>query len=95
MSSRIKTHVKKGDNVVVITGASKGAQGVVLEVQTGKGRVLVEGVRMIKKSIKPSQQNQAGGFIEKEGSIHISNVKRVEAPVKEKKKKVAKKKVKA
>jgi len=95
MSSHIKTHVKKGDNVVVISGAAKGAQGVVLQVQPAKGRVLVEGVRMIKKAIKPTQQNQAGGFQEKEGPIHISNVKRVDAPVKEKKKKVAKKKAKA
>lgn len=94
--SRTKTHVKKGDNVVVISGAAKGAQGIVLEVQTGKNRVLVEGVRMIKKAIKPSQQNQAGGFQDKEGPIHISNVKRVEAPAKkEAKKKVAKKKAKA
>ena len=95
MSSRINTHVKKGDNVVVISGAAKGAQGVVLQVQTGKGRVLVEGVRLIKKAVKPTQQNQAGGFQEKEGPIHISNVKRIDAPVKDKKKKVAKKKAKA
>jgi len=93
--SRIKTHVKKGDTVVVISGAAKGAQGTVLEVQPSKNRVLVEGVRMIKKAIKPTQQNQNGGFQEKEGPIHISNVKRVEAPVKETKKKVAKKKAKA
>ena len=93
--SRTKTHVKKGDNVVVISGAAKGAQGIVLAVQAGKNRVLVEGVRMIKKAIKPTQQNQTGGFQEKEGPIHISNVKRVEAPVKETKKKVAKKKAKA
>ncbi|WP_395740286.1 50S ribosomal protein L24 [Prosthecobacter sp.] len=94
--SRTKTHVKKGDNVVVISGAAKGAQGVVLSVQPGKGRVLVEGVRMIKKAIKPTQQNQAGGFQDQEAPIHISNVKRVEAPAKkEAKKKVAKKKAKA
>jgi large subunit ribosomal protein L24 len=90
--SRIKTHVNKGDTVVVISGAAKGAQGTVLEVQPGKGRVLVEGVRMIKKSIKPSQQNQNGGFQEREGPIHISNVKKVEAPVKEKKAKAGAKK---
>lgn len=93
--SRIKTHVKKGDTVVVISGAAKGAQGTVLEVQPSKSRVLVEGVRMIKKAIKPNQQNQNGGFQEKEGPIHISNVKRVDAPAKTAKKKVAKKKVKA
>lgn len=91
--SRIKTHVNKGDTVVVISGAAKGAQGTVLEVQTGKGRVLVEGVRMIKKAIKPTQQNQNGGFQEKEGPIHISNVKKVEAPAaKEKKAKAGAKK---
>jgi large subunit ribosomal protein L24 len=93
--SRIKTHVKKGDTVVVISGAAKGAQGTVLEVQPSKSRVLVEGVRMIKKAIKPTQQNQNGGFQEKEGPIQISNVKRVDAPAKTAKKKVAKKKVKA
>jgi large subunit ribosomal protein L24 len=88
--SRIKTHVKKGDTVVVISGAHKGAQGTIKEVQTAKSRVLIEGVRMIKKAVRPSQQNQAGGFIEKEGPIHISNVKLAEAP---KKKAAAKKKV--
>ena len=91
--SRIKTHVNKGDNVVVIAGAHKGAQGIIKEVQPGKGRVLIEGVRMIKKAVRPSQQNQSGGFIEKEGSIHISNVKLAEEPKKKPsaKKKVAKK----
>ena len=93
--SRAKTHVKKGDTVVVITGESKGSQGTVLEVLPAKGRVIVEGVNMIKKAIKPSQQNQNGGFQEKEASIAISNVKKVDAPAKTAKKKVAKKKAKA
>lgn len=94
--SRIKTHVKKGDTVVVISGAAKGAQGTIIEVQPAKNRVRVEGVRMIKKAVKPTQQNQQGGFEDKEGTIHISNVKKVEAtPAKTAKKKVAKKKVKA
>ncbi len=75
--SRIKTHVKKGDTVVVISGAHKGAQGTIKEVQPTKSRVIIEGVRMIKKAVRPSQQNQAGGIIEKEGPVHISNVKRV------------------
>ena len=90
--SRIKTHVKKGDNVTVIAGAHKGAQGVVIEVQTTKNRVLVEGVRMIKKTVRPSQERPSGGIIEKEGPIHISNVKLAEAKPKTVKKKVAKKK---
>lgn len=92
--SRIKTHVRKGDRVEVITGAYKGAQGTILEVQPLKGRVLVEGVRMIKKTVRPSQEKPQGGIIEKEGPIHISNVKLIEAPVKETrpKKKAAKSK---
>lgn len=93
--SRIKTHVRKGDLVEVTAGAAKGAQGTILEVQPSKGRVIIEGVRMIKKAIRPSQENPNGGIKEKEGPIHISNVKLAEAPKKEEpkaKKKVAKKK---
>ncbi len=91
--NRTKTHVKKGDTVVVIAGAHKGAQGTIKEVQPTKSRVLIEGVRMIKKAVKPSQANPNGGFLEKEGPIHISNVKLAEAPKKAApaKKKVAKK----
>ncbi len=91
--SRIKTHVRKGDLVQVTAGAFKGAQGTIIEVQPDKGRVLIEGVRMIKKAVRPSQERQQGGIIEKEGPIHISNVKLAEAPKPEPaKKKVAKKK---
>jgi large subunit ribosomal protein L24 len=94
--SRINTHVKKGDQVKVISGAFRGAQGTITEVQPSKGRVLIEGVRMIKKAIRPSQDRPNGGIIEKEGPIHISNVKVVEVQEKPKakatKKKVAKKK---
>jgi large subunit ribosomal protein L24 len=90
--SRIKSHVKKGDTVLVITGEHKGTQGTVLEVLAAKGRVLVEGVNMIKKAVKPTQQNQNGGHIEKEAPIAISNVKLADAPAKEKKTKTAKKK---
>lgn len=92
--SQIKTHVKKGDNVVVTSGAHKGAQGTIIEVQTAKNRVLIEGVRMIKKAVKPSQERPGGGIIEQEGPIHISNVKLAEEKTKAKstKKTVAKKK---
>ena len=90
--SQIKTHVKKGDAVVVISGAHKGAQGTILEVQTAKNRVLIEGVRMIKKAVKPTQERPNGGIIEQEGPIHISNVKIAETKAKTTKKKVAKKK---
>ncbi len=98
--TRIKTHVKKGDQVVVISGAAKGAQGTVIAVQTAKSRVLVEGVRMIKKTVRPSQDKPQGGIIDKEGPIHISNVRLVESKAAKqdkdsggkKKKKVEKKK---
>ncbi|RBP47882.1 LSU ribosomal protein L24P [Roseimicrobium gellanilyticum] len=77
--SRIKTHVKKGDLVEVTSGVEQGKQGHVLQVLPQKGYVLVEGVRMIKKSVRPSQDKPQGGFAEREGTIHISNVKVVES----------------
>lgn len=76
--SKIKTHVNKGDRVEVNTGAHKGAQGTILQVLPKKNQVLVEGVRMIKKTVRPTQDRPQGGIIEKEGPIHISNVKLVE-----------------
>lgn len=72
-----KTHVKKGDEVKVIAGNHKGKQGTVLSVNAEKGQVVVEGVRIIKKAIRKSEQNPDGGIIEKDGPIHISNVKKV------------------
>lgn len=77
MAKRIKTHVKKDDQVVVITGNHKGDTGRVLQVFPGKSQVIVEGVRMMKKHAKPTQDRPEGGIIEKEGPIHISNVKAV------------------
>lgn len=76
--SKTKFHVSKGDEVVVITGAHKGSQGTILQVLPKKSQVLVEGVRMIKKSTRPSQDRPQGGIVEREGPIHISNVKLVE-----------------
>ena len=75
MAKRVKTHVKKNDEVVVISGNHKGESGRVLQVFPEKGHVLVERVRMIKKHAKRSQDRPEGGIIEKEGPIHISNVK--------------------
>ncbi len=69
-----KLNIKKGDNVVVITGESKGQKGRVLEVIRDKDRALVEGVNMVKKSTKPNSKNPQGGIIEKEAPIHISNL---------------------
>ncbi len=72
---RIKTHVNKGDQVEVIAGNHKGSTGTVLQVFPAKSQVIVEGVRLIKKHAKKSQDRPEGGIIEREGPIHISNVK--------------------
>lgn len=67
--------VKRNDQVVVIAGKDKGKKGRVLRVITDKDRVLVEGVGMVKKHVKPNpQRNIAGGILEQEAPIHISNV---------------------
>jgi large subunit ribosomal protein L24 len=71
-------HVKKGDEVVVIAGAERGKRGKIIAVQSGKQRVIVEGVRMIKKHMRKNQNNPQGAIIEREGTIHISNVMAVE-----------------
>lgn len=67
-------HVKKGDTVVVISGKDKGKVGKVLTAIPKKNRVIVEGVNIVVKHQKPSQQMQQGGRIEQEGSINVSNV---------------------
>jgi large subunit ribosomal protein L24 len=74
-----KFHVKKGDQVVVLAGKEKGKSGKIIHVMTDKQRVVVEGLQMIKKHTKKSQQNPNGAIVEREGSIHISNVKKAEA----------------
>ena len=85
-ASRKKTHVKKGDQVTVIAGNSKGESGRVLQVLVKKDRVVVEGVHKIKKHAQKTQDRPQGGIIEREGTIHISNVKLIEkAPVEQKK----------
>lgn len=74
-----KTHIKKGDMVVVIAGNNKSeSPHRVLEVMRDKSRALVEGVNMIKRHTKPSAQYPDGGIIEKEAPIHISNLKYVD-----------------
>jgi large subunit ribosomal protein L24 len=69
-----KFHVKKGDEVVVIAGAEKGKRGKIINVAIAKQRVFVEGVRTIKRHMRKSQQHPQGAIVEREGSIHISNV---------------------
>lgn len=66
--------IKRGDEVVVISGSHKGERGKVLEVQLAKDRVLVEGVNLVKKHQRKTQENPEGSIIEKEASIHSSNV---------------------
>lgn len=67
-------YIKKGDTVIVTTGKDAKKTGTVLEILPKVNRVLVEGVNIIKKHQKPTQQNQAGSIIEKEAPIHASNV---------------------
>jgi len=76
--NRIKLHVRKGDHVEVISGNFKGSSGKVLEVLPRKHRVLIEGVRIIKRHLRKSQDRPQGSIAEREGPIHISNVKVLE-----------------
>ena len=72
-------HIKKGDEAVVISGADKGKRGRVIAVIGKKQRAIIEGARMIKKHMRKSQQYPQGQIVEREGSIHISNVMKAEA----------------
>jgi large subunit ribosomal protein L24 len=76
--SGFRSHVKKGDQVTVISGNHRGASGRVLQVLPKKQQVLIEGVRMIKKTQRKSPDNPNGAIITREGPIHISNVKLIE-----------------
>ena len=69
-----KFHVKKGDEVVVISGTEKGKRGKIIEVLRSKERAIVEGVKMIKRHTRKNQANPQGAIIEREGSVHISNL---------------------
>ena len=69
-----KFHVKRGDQVVVIAGAQKGKSGKVLELLGASGRARVEGVAMIKRHLKKSQEHPQGTIAEREGSVHLSNL---------------------
>ena len=66
--------IKKGDIVKVISGSYSGKEGRVLKVLNERDRLIVEGINMLKKHMRPNQENQQGAIIEKEGSIHVSNV---------------------
>ncbi len=73
-----KFHVKKGDEVVVIAGTEKGKRGKIIEVLRSQQRAIVEGVKMIKRHTRKSQQNPQGAIIEREGTVHVSNLMRAE-----------------
>lgn len=70
-------HVKKNDEVVVIAGADKGKRGRIIAVASKKERVIIEGVHMIKRHMRKSQQYPNGQIVEREGTLHISNVMKV------------------
>lgn len=70
----MKLHVKRGDEVVVINGTHAGKRGKILEVQVEAQRAVVEGVNLVKKHVKKTEKNQAGGIQEREGPLHISKL---------------------
>jgi large subunit ribosomal protein L24 len=74
-----KCHIKKEDEVVVIAGTERGKRGRVLQVLRDKDRVIIEGAKMIKRHTRKSQAHPQGAIVEREGTIHISNVMRADA----------------
>jgi large subunit ribosomal protein L24 len=77
----MKCHVKKGDEVVVLAGKEKGKRGKIIAVSPKKQRVIVEGLQMIKRHTRKSQEHPQGAIVEREGTIHLSNVMKVEPAV--------------
>ena len=69
--------IKQGDTVQVISGSYNGKEGRVLKVINSKNRLIVEGINMLKRHMRPTQENPQGAIVEKEGSIHVSNVQLV------------------
>ena len=76
--ARRKLHIKKNDTVLVLSGQDRGKQGVVLEVFPEKQRAIVEGIHILVRHLRPNQMGQ-GGVVEREGTIHVSNLKKIEA----------------
>ena len=73
-----KLHIKKNDTVIVLAGNDKGKTGKVLKVLVDKNKAIVEGVRIVSKSAKPSAKNPQGGIIKQEAPIHISNLSQID-----------------
>lgn len=74
----MKLHVKKGEEVVVLAGKEKGKRGKIIAVAVKKQRAIVEGLNMIKRHTRKSQQHPQGAIIEREGTIHLSNLMKAE-----------------
>ena len=72
--SNNKVHVKTGDTVVVINGKYRGAKGKVMQVSPKEGKVIVEGINIVKKHVKPRQMGEAGGIIEAESALYADKV---------------------
>ena len=87
--------VKVGDNVRVITGSNKGKEGKVLKVLRKENKVVIDGINVVKKHLKPNRTNESGGILEIEAPIHISNIKVATKEAKKEEKKEAKKEAKA
>lgn len=75
--STIKTHVRKGDKVRIITGNHKGKEGIILQVNATKGTVIVEGGRTVQKAVRRSEADPDGGIKSVDAPVHISNVKKL------------------
>ncbi|EDY83947.1 ribosomal protein L24 [Verrucomicrobiia bacterium DG1235] len=69
-----KAHIKKGEEVVVLAGKEKGKRGKILQLLPAKNRAIVEGLMMIKRHEKKSEEKPEGAIVEREGSIHVSNL---------------------
>ena len=67
-------HIRKNDNVMVIAGNARGKSGKVLKVYPERQRIIIEGVNIMKRHTRPSQKNPQGGIVQREASIHVSNV---------------------
>ena len=76
---QVKLHVKKGDLVKVIAGDSRGQEGKVLSIDKVKSRAFVEGINLVSKHTKPNAKSPQGGIVKQEASVHVSNLKLIEA----------------
>jgi large subunit ribosomal protein L24 len=79
MTNRKKLFIKKGDNVMVIAGESKGQQGKVLVIDAKKSKAIIEGINLVTKHSKPNAENPEGGIVKKEAAINISNLMIIDA----------------